>query len=194
MRTLGIIAFLMFVFAPVALFAQGSGVSGPSTSDFQVENQSEQGGFIGSGRPTAFVGVDEIYNTSSSRSSATRSNSRITTTTRPRTTASAGQRRLGATAGTYQMGSYSNQSIRSITSLDAEMEVPSAQRSLPMIGAQLTRIRGIEDSQVSFTQSPTGTTAVLTGTVASERERRVAQQLLLLEPGIHRVENRLEIR
>jgi osmotically-inducible protein OsmY len=39
-----------------------------------------------------------------------------------------------------------------------------------------------------------GAVVVLTGTVASERERRVAKQLLLLEPGINRVDNRLEIR
>ncbi|MDR0328399.1 MAG: BON domain-containing protein [Planctomycetaceae bacterium] len=205
MRIFGIISFLVLVFTPATLFAQGSGTSGGGTSsssasstgvsDVQVENQSEQGGFVGSGRPTGFVGIDEIYSTSSSRRTTTaRSNSRVTTMTRSRAATSTMQRRPGTMAGTSLMGSSNNQSIRSVTSLDAGMMVAPVQRPLPMIEAELTRIHGIQDSRVSFTPSPTGTTAVLTGTVASERERRVAQQYLLLEPGIHRVENRLEIR
>jgi osmotically-inducible protein OsmY len=63
-----------------------------------------------------------------------------------------------------------------------------------MVESHLTRVNGIQNGQVSLTSSSSGTTAVLTGTVASEGERRVAQQLLLLEPGINRVENLLEIR
>ena len=206
MRILGTVSLLL-LFTPVVLFAQGSGTQGTGTqstsssvSDNQVENQSAQGGFIGSGRPTGFVGVDEIYSTTSnsrsSRSSTARSNSRVTTTTRARTATSTAQRRLGTMTGTSLMmgGTSSTQSIRSITSLDAEMAVPTTRRPLPAVEPQLARIRGIQDYRLSFTSSPAGTTAVLKGTVASESERRVAQQLLLLEPGIHRVENLLEIR
>lgn len=38
-----------------------------------------------------------------------------------------------------------------------------------------------------------GRTAVLQGTVPSDRERLLAERLALLEPGIERVENRLTI-
>lgn len=38
-----------------------------------------------------------------------------------------------------------------------------------------------------------GRTAVLTGTVASERERRMSQLLVQLEPGVRKVENRIVI-
>jgi hypothetical protein len=205
MRILGIISFLVLVLIPAALFAQGSGMSGGGTSssgtsstgisDVQVENQSAQGGFIGSGRPTGFVGIDEIYSTTSnSRRSTTRANSRVTTLTRSRAATSTMQRRPGTMMGTSLMGSSNNTSIRSVTSLDIGMAVSPERRPHTTIEAELTKIHGIQDSRVSFAPSPTGTTAVLTGTVSSERERRVAQQFLLLEPGIHRVDNRLEIR
>jgi len=202
MKIFGTVALLMFVFAPMPLFAQNASTQGTGTTGSgldsapQVQNQSQQGGFIGSGRPVGFVGVDEIYNTSStSRSSSSRGNSRVTTTSRPRTAASSTQRRQGTTTGNFQSGGTSNtQSIRSTTSLDAEMTAPSTRRPLPKVEPQLERIHGLQDGRVTFVQSLAGTTAILRGTVASERERRVAQQLLLLEPGIHRVENLLEIR
>jgi len=66
--------------------------------------------------------------------------------------------------------------------------------TIETIESGLNRIQGIQDSQIVFKGSPTGATAVLTGTVASDRERRVAKQLLLLAPGVSRVENLLEIR
>ena len=182
------ILFLVFFALPGLLFAQ----TGSTTGSSEVQNFSEQGGFIGSGRPSAFVGVHEIYNTSSRTSSS----ARLTTTTRPRTTATSmpAQRQTRMTAGVGQLGSQSNQNIRSATSLGFNGPTSPMQRSLPVIETNLARIQGIQDSQVAFVNSPTGTTAVLTGTVSSAWERRVAQQLLLLEPGINRVENRLDVR
>ena len=201
MKFFGIVPFLLFVVVSGSLFAQSTGGTtgtGLGDSTLQVENQSELGGFIGSGRPTGFVGVDEIYDTTSSarRSSSSSSSrsSRLTTTARPRTATSASQRQQGAARACSAFGNIDTQTVRSITTLDADMVVPHVRRS-PTVGKmQLTRIRGLQDCQVSFATSPKGTTAVLTGTVASERERRVAQQLLLLEPGINRVENLLRVR
>ena len=197
MRFLGIVPFLMFVIVSGSLFAQTAGetsAAGSADSTFQVENQSELGGFIGSGRPTGFVGTDEIYNTSSTRSTSSRSNARTTTTTRPRTTTSAVRRPQGTARTSSALGNTSTQTIRSTTSLDADMAIPRMRRPLTNAEMQLTRIRGIQEGKVSFSDSPMGTTAVLTGTVASERERKVAEQLLLLDPGINRVENLLQVR
>jgi len=194
MKFYGVVPFLMLVIFSGSLFAQNTGgISGigSGNSTVQVENQSEQGGFVGSGRPTAFVGVDEIYNTSSS---TRRSSARTATTARPRTATSAAQRQPGAARMSSALGSNNTQTIRSTTSLDADMAVPHVWQSLTTAEVQLARIRGIRDGQVSIAKSPMGTTAVLTGTVASERERRVAQQILLLEPGINRVENLLQVR
>ena len=203
MKFFGTVPFLVLMTFSGSLFAQsaggtastGSGSTGLADTTVQVENQSELGGFIGSGRPTAFVGIDEIYSTSSStRRTSSSSAARVTTTTRPRTVTSAAQRQLGTTRTSSALGNTSAQTIQSITSLDVDLMVPHVRRPLTTTEAQLSRIRGIRDSQIFFTDSPIGTTAVLTGTVASERARRVAQQFLLMEPGINRVENLLQVR
>lgn len=203
MRFLGIVPFLLLVAFPASLFAQGggntnAGTSGVSvTSEFQgVENVAAAGGFIGGGSPSSFVGRDEIYRSgSSSRSTRSTNTTRLATTTaRTRTTvASATQRQTTRMTGISQLGTNS-QTIRSTTSLDSDVNSLSVQRSSPILETQLARLQGIQGSQITFTSSPAGTTAVLTGTVTSNSDRRVAQQLLLLEPGINRVDNRLEVR
>ena len=200
MRIIVVNALLMFIVLHGALFAQGGGGGGAAaTATTTVENQAAQGGFIGVGSSTGFVGVHDVLNRLSTRTTST---ARATTAAaRPRTavaTTSAAQRRA-TTAGTSQFGGAGNQTIRSATSFDfAPFDVNSGglsmQRPLPAIETSLARIQGIQDSQISVTNSQSGTTAVLTGSVASDRERRVAQQLLLLEPGINRVENLLEVR
>jgi len=68
------------------------------------------------------------------------------------------------------------------------------QRSIPAMETSLARIQGLRHGQVSLYTTPTGTTAILTGSVASPQDRRTAQHLLLLEPGINRVENQLDVR
>ena len=198
MRILVIVALLVFIALPGSLFAQGGGGGAAATATTTtVENQAAQGGFIGVGSSTGFVGVHDVLNRTSTRANPARA---TTTAARPRTavaTTPAAQRRA-TTAGTSQFGGAGNQTIRSTTSFDFAAPVGSGglsmQRPLPAIETSLARIHGIQDSQISVTNSPTGTTAVLTGSVASDRERRVAQQLLLLEPGINRVENLLEVR
>ena len=44
---------------------------------------------------------------------------------------------------------------------------------------------------IKIGQTPAGTVATLTGTVSTERDRRLVKQLILLEPGIDKVENNL---
>lgn len=197
MKLLRIVPFFLFVALPASVCAQGGNTSTGTgsvsvESAFQgIENVAAQGGFVGNGRPDGFVGTTEIYAPgASSRSS---SNARLTTPTARRTTVSTAQRQPNRALTTSQLGS-NNQTIRSITSLDADVTSVVAQRSAPMVETYLSRIQGIQDNLIVFESSPTGTTAILTGAVTSDRERRVAQQLLLFEPGITRVDNRLEIR
>ena len=188
----------------MSLFAQQSG-SSASTSSIStefgdsyagVENVSAAavGTFIGGGRPNAFVGTTEIYNTSSSRSASSSRQTTAARTTARSVTTTAARRTTAATTRTAQAGSANNQTIRSITSIDFDFVTPSSRMQSDAVTTHLNRVNGIQDSQVAFRNSPQGTTAILTGTVASARERNVAQQLLLLEPGINRVENRLELR
>jgi len=212
MRVWGIVSLLVLVAVPVPLFAQGgnhstsSNVSSSGSSNSasgtlttSVENQSSQGGFIGSGQPSGFVGTDEIYNpTSTSSTSSRATSSRRTVTTARSTTRTTAQRRTSAASGAARsnLGS-NNQSVRAVASIDFDVVIPSPQERLvttQSMDSGFRRIPGLRDGQVTFRTSPAGTTAVLTGTVATERERRVAQQFLLLEPGIDQVENLLEIR
>lgn len=45
--------------------------------------------------------------------------------------------------------------------------------------------------QVKIENTPTGNVATLKGTVSNERDRKIAKQLLLLEPGVDKVDNQL---
>jgi len=207
MRVFGIVAFLAFVVVPVPIFAQqgGGGGGGGSTSSIStdfgdsfggVQNVSAQaaGTFVGAGVPSGFVGVTEIYNRSSSRSMTTSRTTVARTTVRPLTMATTAQRRVATSTARGAMGNLNNQTIRSITSVDFDFAMPPQRVQPTALETNLNRVYGIQDGQVAFNTSPAGTTVVLTGTVPSDRERRVAQQLLLLEPGVSRVENLLEIR
>jgi len=203
MRVFAIVLFLMLIVAPAPLFAQQSGGGSTSTSGSAssgtsdtVTNVSAEGGFIGSGKPAAFIGVDQIFDANSARSTTSSAARRQTTTTTRRATrtTTTAQRRTATAGGAAQLGS-STQTIQSVSALDLDIAGPALQRPPQMtVEANLTRIRGIQNGQITFADSPTGTTAILTGTVATEGERRVAKQLLLLEPGINQVENLLEIR
>lgn len=195
MRVFGIALFFMLIAVPAPLFAQQGSRSNASSSNTEVVNVSAQGGFVGGSKPDYFVGIDEVFDASAIRST-TRSNNRLTTTTRRtvRTTTTA-QRRAGVTGGVSQLGSLGTQTVPSVSALDLSIAGSALQRPQQMaVEANLTRIQGIQNGQITFANSPAGTTAILTGTVASEGERRVAKQLLLLEPGIDRVENLLEVR
>jgi len=202
MRISGFIAFLLFAAFPALLSAQGgagatgqagSGVTSPTVTT-SVDNQVEAAAFVGGGRPDAFVGTTDVFTRTATTSRTTRT---VTTTARARTATATTQRQAGtASRITAASGTQAGQTIQSATSLDFDFTLSpsSLQRTQPAIATGLTRIQGIQDSQLSLTASPIGTTAVLTGTVSSDRARKVAQQLLLMEPGIQRVENLLEIR
>ena len=203
MRIFGVVSVFLFLVTPVSLFAQQGGAAGAASSISTgfgetyggVQNVSAQGGFVGGGRPTTgFVGTTEIYNTGSSRAASTTRQNTAARTVRPVTATTAARRVATPAMRGTQAGNLNNRAVRAATSIDFDFAMPSREMQPMAIAAHLNRVPGIQDSQVSFTSSPVGTTAVLTGTVTSDRERRVAQQLLLLEPGINRVENLLEIR
>jgi hypothetical protein len=221
MKIVGIVALFVCLVFPMQIFAQqgggnsgggsSSGSSGGSVSNdadslslgsvFEeyggVQNVSELsvGTFIGGGvAAEGFVGNVEIYNTGSNRSTNTsRLASTTRTTTRPTTTAA--RRTTGTISRTTQAGGVNNQTIRSATSISSDW-LPSG-GEIPSVSVEestLNRLPGVFGSQVTYKTSPLGATAVLTGTVSSDWDRRVAQQILLLEPGINQVENLLDIR
>ena len=208
MNIFRIVPFLLLPVVPTVLYAQQSGgssssSSSPTTSSISTDFGDSYGGvenvaatsagtFVG--RPiTDFVGTTDFYGGSSNSTRTANTTRRTSTrTTAARSATTTARRATTTTARTSTTGA-NNQTIQSITSIDFDFVVPPQRLQAAEIGAQLDRA-GIRDSQITFTSSPMGTTAVLTGTVATDGERRVAQQRLLLEPGINRVENRLEVR
>ena len=208
MRVFGVALFFAIVFVPTSLFAQGTGTTATSSTasgsggESQVENVSaaaaSQGEFVGSGAPSYFVGIDQVFSTSSANSQGARTGSsvsRISTPTRARSATMASQRRAGMGIGGALSGNLNTQGIQSVMAFEGNTAVLAITRQQQAaIEANLTRIRGIQDGQISFIHSPMGTTAIITGMVESEGERRIAKQLLLFEPGINRVENLLEIQ
>ena len=203
------IASLILVVVPTSLYAQGMGTSSSSsgtssTSSFSdstpgVENQAQTATFVGGGKPDAFVGTVDIYASffgasRTARSTSRASAARATTTSRPRTSATT-SRVAGTTMGlTSQAGGVNSQTVRALTSFDDGFTFSTERAAQPTIESYFARIQGVQDMQLSFTNSLQGATAVVSGAVPTVRERRVVQQMLLLEPGIDRVDNRLEIR
>ncbi|MDR0521836.1 MAG: hypothetical protein LBH00_08315 [Planctomycetaceae bacterium] len=217
MRTILAVLLLVMIFsAPVSAQTEnfgntGSSGSGSSSSGSSSSSSSFSSGlsseliptsqaidnpsnreFIGAAVPGGFVGTDDV-NASSSTTSSRRQSSTTTARTTSRTTTA---RRTTAAAGTAgrTASSTSGTSVRAATSTDFEFTPVYAAERLTVIQNRLTRIPGIAQGQIALQNSPAGTTAVLTGIVKTEKERKLAKQMLLLEPGIDSVDNRLEVR
>lgn len=72
------------------------------------------------------------------------------------------------------------------------MEVGHREAAFQSRIQRLPNLRSLpQQIQVKIDQTSTGNIATLKGTVASERERKIAKQLLLLEPGIDKVDNQI---
>ena len=63
--------------------------------------------------------------------------------------------------------------------------------------SRMTRLPnlGVLPDQVTaeLNATPTENVATLKGTVSSERDRKVMRQLILLEPGVDRVDNQIKV-
>lgn len=149
--------------------------------------------FVGINDSAPFVGRERPFETSSStrtsnvRSTSTRSTSR---TTSSRTSTS--RTNIGRTSGT------SNQTgVRSMTSTDfafSPMEVGHREATFQYRLNRIPNLRSLPNQvQVKIENTTTGNVATLKGTVSSERDRKIAKQLLLLEPGIDKVDNHLVV-
>lgn len=170
----------------------GEDVTVPEFQGFEsISNQD----FIGRQNSNApFVGREEVFNSSTTRGStrttpSTTATRRVTTTSRRTTgTRSMSTARTGTTGG---------REVRAATTTDfafSPMEVSNRETSFRTRLGRLPNFRAIpEQVDIKISQTPTGTVATLSGTVSTERDRRLAKQLVLLEPGIDRVENNLVV-
>ncbi|MDR3183379.1 MAG: BON domain-containing protein [Planctomycetaceae bacterium] len=161
------------------------------TPTYQGLEDNSSRGFIGSSAPGGFVGVDEIYD---SFAPANSTNSRSATTTTRRTTASTTRRTTTNRNLTNRTSSSNSQQlVRSSAVTDFDYVRPQTAQRITAMQTHLQRIRGLQGESVNIEQTPSGTVVTLTGTVKSERDSKLARQLILLEPGIDRVENKLTV-
>ncbi|MDR3232341.1 MAG: BON domain-containing protein [Planctomycetaceae bacterium] len=162
------------------------------TPTFQGLEDNANRGFVGSGTPDGFVGVDEVYESFAPTNSTTSRNS-TSATTRRTATSSVSRTTTNRNTNRTSTGNSGQQLVRSRTVTDIEYVVPQTAQRISAIQTHLKRIQGLQNGDVNIEQTKAGTVAVLTGTAASEKERKVAGQLLLLEPGIDKVDNRLTV-
>ncbi|MDR1964462.1 MAG: BON domain-containing protein [Planctomycetaceae bacterium] len=159
----------------------------------------EPGTFVGVDLDVPFVGTDPQPNRSnSSTGSQATQNSRSTTSSSRRTTASrmtSSRTTAGGRMGTSTTSG--NRTVRAATTTDFDFVPTKPDHRLVDFKTQLTRLPNLQvipkQIDIQFDNTPTGNIATLSGTVSSERERRVIKQLLLLQPGIDKVENKLAV-
>jgi hypothetical protein len=170
----------------------GTTIETPEFQGFDTSSQT----FIGIPDSTTFVGVDDAFAGQSRATSARRNTTTTRTTTSRRTTASRGTTRsaMGSSYGA------NNASVRAATTTDFEISPFNLEDRQIAFQTRLTRLPQLNLSDIpkqvdiKFGNSTDGTVAVLNGTVSTEREKRVMKQLLLLEPGVDRVENKLVVK
>ncbi|MDR0869750.1 MAG: hypothetical protein LBN39_03065 [Planctomycetaceae bacterium] len=170
----------------------GSTVELPEFQGFQTSTQT----FIGIPDTAQFVGVDDMTS-ASGRTSAT-SSRRNTSTTRSATSRRTSSSRTSASrtmAGRSGLNS-NTRSVRAETTADfgfSPLEVANRETvfrtRLPRLNLSIVP----EQLDVKIGSTPEGTVATLNGTVATQRDRKLLQQLLLLEPGIDKVDNKLTV-
>ncbi|GHT17930.1 hypothetical protein FACS1894189_4790 [Planctomycetales bacterium] len=160
----------------------GTTIETPTAQEF---DQPASRGFIGSGKPDGFVGVDEIYESTSSNSS---SSNRQTVTSNRSTNRQTVRRTTNRTSTSSRTsGTSGGRTVRAATTADFDyISVQPSQRTVEML-SHLSRLPNLEDVEIQLGSTPGGTVATLTGTFTSEKQKKLATQLLLLEPGVDKV-------
>ena len=167
------------------LMSGSSGLSESSAPSLGLQTFDEVGNtsLVGVSGNSAFIGVDSYFESGSLGSRRTNTAS---TSTR-RTTTSMARR---SSVSRSMMGNRSNTSeIRSSATVAID---GVAMERTPQLSTPVAR-QFADKINVTFQNEPSGTTATMTGTVTNEHQSRVARQLLLLEPGIYKVNNELKV-
>ncbi len=200
-----VLVLITGIFTESAVFAQNSGgSSGLASGDMNLTDTSgvameaptldrtNVSSFPGYPTESVFIGREQSFETSFSRESGgttatTRSTRRTTTMARPRTNM----------AMTGRMGSANNGRVRAVTTTDFQFAPPEIDFRTASLREKMVRLPSLklthEQIGIQLTEQKGERIATLTGTVATTKERRLLQNLLILEPGVDRVDNRLKI-
>lgn len=188
--------------------------SGGATSSSSMSSQLEQAAsntqFSRSSRGAEnFVGADSSdsrnilgYENSAQRTSRNGRNTRSTTRSAYSNTNRNANRNFNSygNSGSYGYGTQSNRARYGQTTVDLQptlsLGFDYAGPVVPNLTTKL--VSRLKTSAVATAALPVQVqvldgTATLTGTVASDHERALAEQLLALEPGVRRVDNQLSV-
>jgi hypothetical protein len=172
----------------------GTTIETPTFQGFQDPTSKP---FIGRDSSLPFIGRDEPFgdrqtSASNKRTTTTTSSSaRRATSTRMTSNRSMMSSRSGITS------SSGGRTVRATTQAEFALSPMEVNHRTTEFQTRITRLPTLhvmpEQISVNLESTTQGNVAILTGTVASERERKVMKQLLLLEPGIDKVENKLTV-
>jgi len=150
--------------------------------------------FIGVPNATTFVGVEQFFDESTSKSSRRTTTSTASTARRTTTTSRMTTSRMNTMGMTSRSMGNNQRNVRSTASSEFDfspLEVDTRSVALQTRITKLPSLRGTTD-QVAVRMD--GNTVTLTGTVATSHERKLAEQLVRLEPGVDTVDNRLSVK
>ncbi|GHT35178.1 hypothetical protein FACS189427_03910 [Planctomycetales bacterium] len=151
--------------------------------------------FVGIKEGVPFVGREKPFETSrSTRTSNVRSSS---TGTRRATSARTTSARRTTAAGAGMSSTANRYSVRSSTAADFKYSPLSTEQRAADFSSQLKRIPNLPFDagkiQTDIKTTKAGSTALVNGIVASEHDKKIVKQLLLLEPGIDSVDNKITV-
>lgn len=187
--------------------------SGGSTSSSSMSSQLEQAAsntqFSRSSRGAEnFVGADSSdsrnilgYENSAQSSSSSRMGRNSRSTTRSSySNANRSTNRNYSSYGNSGYGTQSNRSRYGQTTVDVQptlsLGFDYAGPTIPNLSTKLAsrlKVSAVATAALPVQVQVLDGTATLTGTVASDHERALAEQLLALEPGVRRVDNQLSV-
>ena len=213
-------AFLIQTAFQNPAFGQGGGNNSQGLSGSEIQGSeitskmSEMPRFNGFERleKTTYIGGTSAYfpprmstgQRLSSGQQASSGNTR-TATTGSRTTGSAATMRnrnttnmMGNMGRMGGVGGTNTNTVRSVTSLGYSLS-ETAETARPSEAVRISQIENRINNNsritviVPVTVEMENSTAILRGTVKNEHERKLLEQLVKLEPGIHRVQNELTL-
>ncbi|MDR0336957.1 MAG: BON domain-containing protein [Planctomycetaceae bacterium] len=168
------------------------------TPTFQGFRDPASQSFIGRDNSVPFIGREEPFSDRQTSTNNRRTTTSTTTSTR-RTTSSRMTTANRSMSGRSGLNSATNngRTVRATTQTEFMLSPGDVDQRTTDFQTRITRLPRLQvvPEQIGVTLASTsqGNIATLTGTVSSERERKILKQLLLLEPGIDKVDNRLTI-
>ncbi|MDR2757577.1 MAG: hypothetical protein LBC20_17955 [Planctomycetaceae bacterium] len=167
-----------------------------NTPTFQGFQDTTSQTFIGRDSSTPFIGREEVF---SDRQTSTNNKRTTTATSSTRATSSrmTSSRSMTSRSVSGRNSSSNGRTVRAVTQADVAFSPMEVNHRTTEFQTRITRLPSLhilpEQIGVKLENTSQGNVATLTGTVSSERERKIMKQLLLLEPGIDKVENKLSV-